>query len=148
MRAVDSIELRTGCRNLMVLAQCLMALLSLAAILVAPMGWAGKALMLSLLACGWGRGLWAASHSDAEGRLRVFGDGLALWQAGDTEIQAELQGWGWISRWLSVVALHEVVSGRVRYCLVCARRNHDDDYRRLLVRMRLLTAQRAQGAGA
>ena len=43
----------------------------------------------------------------------------------------------WVSRWCSLVTLEELLSGRRLRCLICRARNSRDDYRRLLVKLRM-----------
>ena len=52
-------------------------------------------------------------------------------------VPARLCGEGWISRWCCVMMLEELLSGRRFPCLIFRSRNSPDDYRRLLVSLRM-----------
>ena len=43
----------------------------------------------------------------------------------------------WSSRWISVLPLRELQNGRTRYGIFSASDNHPDEYRRLLLWLRL-----------
>jgi hypothetical protein len=43
----------------------------------------------------------------------------------------------WLSRWVSVFRIRDMNSGKVRTCVVPATLNHQDDYRRMLVFLRM-----------
>ena len=48
-----------------------------------------------------------------------------------------VEGSAWLSRWISVFRIRDLDSGRVRTCVVAAAQNHEDDYRRMLVFLRM-----------
>ena len=74
-------------------------------------------------------------------RLVLRGDGSAIMRTPQGVVHAQQHGGGWSSRLCSVVVLRDVLSGRRVRCLVCSSENLPDDYRRLLVRMRIAGSQ-------
>jgi hypothetical protein len=96
-------------------------------------------IMMSLLALG-------AAHraSDRVTRRKADHFRLVLHENGNATMHsvhgtapARLCAGGWVTRWCSVVSLEELLSGRRLHCLICRSRNSSDDYRRLLVILRM-----------
>jgi hypothetical protein len=81
-------------------------------------------------------------------RLVLRADGNAIVHSANGAVPARLCAGGWVSRWCSLVSLEELLSGRRVQCLVCRSRNGPDDYRRLLVYLRMDAAQTLDRAGS
>lgn len=116
------------------------SLLGLAGILgsgARPAWTAAAVIALVLVHCGTARRMRGAGSS---GRLRLFADGSAVLLAGGGAVAALQRGGGWLSRWLCVVPLRRLSDGRRIDAIVCRSRNAPDDYRRLLVRLRMREA--------
>jgi hypothetical protein len=79
-------------------------------------------------------------RSSEQKRLVLRADGRAIVYSMDGIVLARRCVGGWVSRWCSVVTLEELLSGRRLRCLICRSRNSRDDYRRLLVNLRMETA--------
>ena len=73
----------------------------------------------------------------AFGTLHLRLDGTVRHRGADTTTEGMLTGSGWFSRHLCVVGWRPLDGGWRRHSLVCASSNRTNDYRRLLVWMRL-----------
>lgn len=70
--------------------------------------------------------------------LRLMTDGMVTLCPGDPpEIHATLGRDGWFTAWMTIIPLDCLDRPKQLRVLVCRSRNHPDDYRRLLSRMRL-----------
>ena len=130
----DSIELYAGSSQGLLACQQAASVLALVAILSAPAEplW----MITTLLALG-------AVHCTCNritrdhARLTLHANGQAVMHLVDGAVPARLCGEGWISRWCCVMMLEELLSGRRFPCLIFRSRNSPDDYRRLLVSLRM-----------
>jgi len=136
MTTTDLIELHLGTGRWVRVCQGLVSLLGLVAIVSSPvpLGWVGAALgALFLVHVLTARKMGKAAGS---GRLVLRGDNSATLFAGGKSACARYRGRGWASRWLCVLPLETLESGRPLNCVVCRSQNSQDSYRRLLVRLR------------
>lgn len=85
-------------------------------------------------------------RSNAHRRLVLRADGNATLYSANGIVLARRSVGSWVSRWCSVVTLEELLSGRRLRCLICRSRNSRDDYRRLLVNLRMDAALAPDGA--
>lgn len=138
MTRTEFLEVRFGHSRWLIVAESLISLLGLLAILATPANsiWKFCSILLLLLASLW---LMAKSvHENRSGTIRLFSDGTALLRtASELEINAVQGPHGWVSRWLAVLALQEAENGMKHYCIICASENHPDEYRRLLKFLRM-----------
>jgi hypothetical protein len=134
------IELRAGCARWLRDGHAGVSLLGLAGILGsgARPAWTAAALVaLALVHFATARRMRGpGSH----GRLRLFADGTAVFLTGAREIPALQLGGAWFSRWFCAVPLQRLEDNRCMTAIVCRSLNAPDDYRRLLVRLRLREA--------
>jgi hypothetical protein len=79
-------------------------------------------------------------------RLVLHENGNAIMHSVHGTVPARLCADGWVTRWCSVVSLEELLSGRRLRCLICRSRNSPDDYRRLLVTLRMDAAHASDRA--
>lgn len=69
-------------------------------------------------------------------RLLVRLDGTLLLKTGDGEVYGLVAG-AWVSRWLCVIHWTAAEDRKQQHSLVCASGNRPDDYRRMMVVLRL-----------
>jgi hypothetical protein len=132
------LQLRFGESRRLAAAHYLVTFLALCAILSAPAQLSWKLILTALLLVMHFSGRISANRPAQNGDLHLFHDGAVYLKTADgQEAQAFTGKHGWASRWLSVLPLIEEGNGRRRYCVVCASKNTDDEYRRLLVWMRM-----------
>jgi hypothetical protein len=81
-------------------------------------------------------GLFYTRRMQSPGKLLLRDDDTVLLKQGRSEYRGNLLPSAWVSRWLCVLRW-KPLQGRSRPCLVCCGANRFDDYRRLLVRLRL-----------
>jgi hypothetical protein len=141
----DFLEIRFGISRWLKMAQAAGVSLGLLAILLTPANWKwklGSILLLLLLAFV----IQARSvHDSRFGTIRLFADGTALLRmVCGRKIKAVQGPHGWTSRWFSVLVLLEPDGVRKRHCVICASENRPDDYRQLLVQLRMRTAPESQ----
>ena len=82
-------------------------------------------------------GLWYMARRQSAGTLLVREDGTVRIRQGADEHSGTLIPSAWVSRWLCVLQWKPMDAHTARACLVCSWANPLDDYRRLLVRLRL-----------
>jgi hypothetical protein len=134
------IDLRAGHARWVRHGHAGVSLLGLAGILGsgAPPAWTTAAVAaLALVHCAAARRM---RDPGLHGRLRLFADGTAVFVTGGGEVSALQLGGGWSSRWFCAVPLHRLADGRRITAIVCRSLNAPDDYRRLLVRLRMREA--------
>lgn len=132
------LQLRYGESRRLAAAHYLVTLLALFAVLSAPAQLSWKLLLTALLLVMHFSSRINANRPAQNGDLRLFHDGAVYLKSADgQEAQAFAGKHGWASRWVSVLSLIDEDNGRRRYCAVCASKNTDDEYRRLLVWMRM-----------
>ena len=130
------LELRCGAtRQLLHLQQAAAIIASVNLLLVpAPPSWMiGSIAALQLVNLG---GFVYMRRMQAPGTLLLRDDDTVLLKQGRSEHRGNLLPSAWVSRWLCVLRW-KPLEGRSRPCLVCRGANRFDDYRRLLVRLRL-----------
>jgi hypothetical protein len=131
------IDLRVGCARWLRRGHAGVSLLGLAGILgsgARPAWTAAAVVALALVHFATARSMRGpGSH----GRLRLFADGTAIFVTGGREVNALQRDGGWSSRWFSAVPLGRLDDGRRMTAIVCRSLNAPDDYRRLLIRLRL-----------
>lgn len=122
-------------------AEGVLALLGLLAILLSPASWVHTFASAAALLCVYVM-LRRRATGSRSGFIRLLDDGRARIIAGDGVTEAVADPRGWASRWFCVVALRGIPGGRLRRFLVCRSENHPDDYRNLLkfLRMRSFAA--------
>ena len=136
--ARSCLQLRFGDSRRLAAAHSLVTLLALCAILSAPAQASWKLIFTALLLVMHFSSRINANRPGQNGDLHLFHDGAAYIKSADgREAQAVADKHGWASRWASVLPLIEEDSGRRRYCVICASKNTRDEYRRLLVWMRM-----------
>lgn len=87
------------------------------------------ALALVLSACPRGTGPRVGWNMRSDGTLGLDGH--------DEYCFRVVERSAWLSRWVSVFRIRDMNSGKVRTCVVPATLNHEDDYRRMLVFLRM-----------
>ena len=92
--------------------------------------------LLALVAVNIG-GLRYMARRQNTGTLLVREDGTMRIRQGADEHSGTLLPSAWVSRWLCVLQWKPMDTHSARACLVCSWANPFDDYRRLLVRLRL-----------
>lgn len=70
------------------------------------------------------------------GRLLMRLDGTLLQKTGDVEVHGLVAG-AWVSRWLCVIHWTPAEDRKQQHSLVCASSNRPEDYRRMMVLLRL-----------
>jgi len=134
----DFLEVRFGAGRRLKVAQVLLALLGLLAIIITPANWVLKLggifllIPVSYLVHAW------SVHQSRSGVIQLFPDGrVFLRTVSGQEKNAALGPDGWVSRWLCILTLYEVDYGTKHNYVICASENHPDEYRRLLKLLRM-----------
>ncbi len=137
MTRPDAIVLRVGSSRWLRVCHGLVGLLALALILSSGTGLGWMLLSLGALAAVHGGVVGTMRGPAATTELILHADGSAVLRRDGDLVNAQSCPGGWVSRWCCIVTLRELVSARRVHCLVCRSRNTPDDYRRLLVTLRL-----------
>jgi len=131
------IELQTGPSRGLRLAELLLGVLALCALLASPADAQWVALACLLLVVTFLALARFPRKGYGAGSLMLFTDGRASIRTG----RGIVHGWrchgSWSSRLCSVLVLQELPGGRRMRFLVCRAANGADDYRRLLVYLRV-----------
>ena len=135
-----ALDLHAGCARWLRCGHAGASLLGLAAILGSGARPAWMAAAVTALALVHTAGARRMSGPGSRGRLRLFADGTAIFASGGSAVVALQRGDGWMSRWFCTVPLERLADGRRMTVVVCRSLNAPDDYRRLLVRLRLRNA--------
>lgn len=138
MNGVDTLALNFGLSQRFRFAQVMVAITGLMGVLWCPASvfWKFSAIFLLMLSA-W-RIDRLTAHPDRSGMIRLCIDGTArLRTASGYNARVLLKANNWTSRWLCVLALYEVDHNRHHYCVICASDNFNDQYRRLLVLLRM-----------
>lgn len=133
---MQRLELVCGAPHWLLGLQWLLVLLAALCLLFAPSPWPWIAISISLLMAVHLAGLVYLRRAQAPGTIHLHLDGSLRLQSLAQELDGELLPSAWISRYLCVLRW-KPLSASSRPCLVCASENHPDNYRRLLVRLRL-----------
>jgi hypothetical protein len=131
------LELHAGCARWLRCSHVCVSLLGLAGILgsgARPAWTAAAVVALVLVHFATARRM---NGHDLSGRLRLFADGSGAFVIGGSVVAVLQHGGGWLSRWFCVVPLERLSDGRRIDAVVCRSLNAPDDYRRLLVRLRM-----------
>jgi hypothetical protein len=131
------IELKTGPSRGLRLAELLLGVLALCALLTSPADpqWVALAsLVLVVTFFALGR---FPRKADGAGSLVLFTDGSAAIRTGRGIVHGRRCHGSWSSRLCSVLVLQVLPGERRMRFLVCRARNGADDYRRLLVYLRV-----------
>lgn len=142
----DAIELHAGSSPGLRACHQVVCLLAMVAILwsrAEPM-WIVM-MLLALGAAYRATGRITRSITD-HGRLVLHADGNAVVYSVNGTVPTRTCAGGWVTRWFSVVSLKELLSGRAVRVLICRSSNSPDDYRRLLVILRMHTAHASDRA--
>lgn len=134
---MERLELRFGAARWVFTFQRWLVVMAAACLLFSSSQWPWTAASLFALLMVHLAGLSYLSRVQAPGRLVLHADGGFLLETGAETQEGTLGTAAWISRWLCVVRFKGLETGVGRPCLVCASENRPDDYRRLLVRLRL-----------
>lgn len=116
--------------------QWLLLLFAALGLLFSPSTWPWIVFAISVLLAVHLAGLTYLRRVQPPGILQLHTDGGFRLQSGAQKFDGELLRSAWVSRYLCVVRW-KPLSEPSRPCLVCASENHQDDYRRLLVHLRL-----------
>lgn len=143
MAGFDTIELETGYAVWMRGAHAVLGLLAMTAILASGTSPPLAAAAVAGLTASFATAAWRMHRSADTGRLHLCGGRALLNTADGKRCQATLRPDAWASRWFCLLRLRSVPDGRPLRRVVCRCHNHPDDYRRLLVRLRLGTAERS-----
>jgi hypothetical protein len=136
MAGFDMIELETGYAAWMRGAHCMLGLLALAGILGSGAGASLVAAAAVGLLASFAVDTWRMHRQADTGRLRLCGDRALLCSDDGICRPATLCAGAWVCPWFCLLRLRRVPDGRLQRRVVCRSRNHPDDYRRLLVRLR------------
>lgn len=134
---VPAIELYVGYARWLRWGHAGVSLLGLAGILgsgARPAWMAAAVAALALVHLAYARRM---SGPGSHGRLRLFADGTVVFGDSGKAVSARQRRGGWMSRWVCAIPLERLTDGRRRTVIVCRSLNPPDDYRRLLVRLRL-----------
>jgi hypothetical protein len=146
MTGRDAIELRSGSSAGLRAGHRALSVLALAAILSS----AADPMWIMMAVCALGAACLASNRmtrsSRGQERLLLRADGTATVHSANGAVMARLSAGAWVSRWCSVMTLEELLSGRRCRYLICRSRNSQDDYRRLLVNLRMDSAHAPDGA--
>lgn len=142
----DRIELMDGPARWLELAQVMIAFAAGFFILTAstPLSWKSGAVVALLVFYVLAIHLPAKRNTRnrlllrLDGSLRLFFDGC--------EVDGQLSGGAWVSRWICVLHWTDLESGSRKHSVVCAAENRRSDYRRLMVWMRLGIGDRKEVA--
>lgn len=130
------LELRCGATRQLLYLQQAAALIATVNLLFvpAPAPWViGSISALLFVNLG---GLVYMRRMQSPGMLLLRDDDTVLLKQGRSEYRGNLLPSAWVSRWLCVLRW-KPLEGPSRPCLVCCGANRFDDYRRLMVRLRL-----------
>ena len=116
--------------------QWMLVLFAALCLLFAPSPWPWIAISISLLLAVHLAGLAYLRRAQAPGTIHLHLDGSFRLQSDAPALAGHQLPSAWITRYLCVVRW-KPLSARSRPCLVCASENHPDNYRRLLVYLRL-----------
>lgn len=117
--------------------QWLLLMFAVLCLLFSPSTWPWIAFSVSVLLAIHLTGLAYLRRVQPPGILQLHADGGLRLQSGAQKLDGELLRSAWVSRYLCVVRW-KPLSAPSRPCLVCASENHQDNYRRLLVHLRLI----------
>jgi hypothetical protein len=133
----ELIELRSGPAAWLYVIHFFTSMLAAIAVLTTASNWGIKLLCVAVLICvhlAARRWMQGESHT---GEVRLFTDGTASLLSRTQEFPGTQAEGGWVSRWLCVIPIIDLHSGRRLHCVICASENKADDYRRLLAWLRL-----------
>lgn len=132
----ERIELMDGPARWLESGQLMVVLVAGFFILTAATPWYWKAAVATLL-FPYAFVLHRSARRSKRNRLLLRLDGsLRLFCSGG-EVEGLLDGGAWVSRWISVLHWTDLEDGSRRHSLVCAAANRADDYRRLMVWLRM-----------
>ena len=123
------------------IAHILVAFLGCLSILLTPANGVWKLCILLLLFICTAIVHAYSMHGSRSGLLYLYQDGSAnLFTADGRKTRAVLKSNGWATRWICVLALYQENNNRHHYCVVPSGDNPPDQYRRLLITLRMSAA--------
>ena len=141
MGGPEPLVLRFGMRAWLRIAHILVASLGSLSILLSPANSAWKLCALLLLLICTAVVHVGSMHRSRSGMLRLYQDGSAdVFAADGHNGRAVLRSNGWATRWVCVLALYQENNNRHHYCVIPAGDNPPDQYRRLLITLRMSSA--------
>jgi hypothetical protein len=132
----ERIELHTGAAPWLWQAQTLLFVAAAVLLLTASTPWLWKSMSLLALLAVHVLALRHTRRAHPRCTLLLHPDGTLRLRYGNDEIDGCIADGAWLSPWLSVLRW-TTGDGRRRSSLVCASENRRDEYRRLLVFLRL-----------
>lgn len=137
----ERIQLTFGSPDWLAFSRLSVAVIAALNILFSSIGPSWKLLLLAALvlvswSCAHRKGLRPGWNMRSDG---------TVWHDGQEGSRHRLiDGSAWLTPWLSVFRIRDPDSGKVRTCVVSAALNHDDDYRRMRVFLRM-RSERKEG---
>lgn len=145
MIPADYVVVRSGGARWLEMTQGLVAFIAGLAILFTQSSWILKAFVLIALAATYLAGALKMRKDRSSGELRLFTDGTAIHDRGSQRCVAVQGSPAWVSRWFCMIPLVKHSGTDIIYCMICASNNHPDNYRRLLIWLRMHHAADRQG---
>jgi hypothetical protein len=134
----DRIELRGGACGWLAQLQWVVATVAAILLLTLSTPWHWKLATWAALSFVYGFLLRHNTQRHPPSRLLMRLDGTLLLLNAGVELDGVVEG-AWVSRWLCVIHWTATGDNRRQHSLVCASDNTPDDFRRLLVLLRLGT---------
>lgn len=132
----DRVQLRSGVCLWLSQLQRLVAFVATLLLLTLSTPWHWKLGTLLALSVVFASVVRHNARHHPHGRLMMRMDGTLLQERGDVEMHGMVEG-AWVSRWLCVIHWATAEDNRQRHSLVCASNNRPEDFRRMLVLLRL-----------
>jgi hypothetical protein len=134
----DYLELEFGSAQWMRRAYRVLLLLCILAISISPAPWSWKLSAWALLAIVWLLSSLVTGLSANRGKVRLYRDNSAMLSTAiERRVFASLAERHWVSPWFCSIGVHLARGGARRFLLVCRAGNDEDEYRRLLVFLRM-----------
>ena len=133
----DRIELLEGSARWLNLVQLLIFLATGFFILTASTPWLWKLGATVALLIFYALAIHRSAQRTARNSLLLRLDGSIRLSSNTYEVDGQLVGGAWVSRWICVLHWAELESGSWKHSIVCATENRACDYRRLMVWLRL-----------
>jgi len=134
---VERLDLVCGATPRLFRLQWVLFVIAAVCLLASASSWPWTAAALSALVAVHLSARACLASKQPHGRLVLRDDGNLELERNGASTPGTLLQRAWISRWLCVITWENLETGTRHPCLVCASRNTADEFRRLLVRLRL-----------
>lgn len=142
----DRIELLEGPARWLESLRVLLSLVACFFILTASTPWLWKSGAIAALLLFSGSAFHRSARRNVRKMLLLRLDGSLRLDRGGKVVEGRLGGGAWVSRWVCVFHWTDLESGSRNHSLVCAVDNRPEDYRRLMVWLRLGVGEQGEAA--